>query len=137
MTADQTVDLDALRTQPPVKPPPDLLAQWLAMGRADPYISAAYDPPFTENSFRHCGSREELRRWFADYDCWALGVAFSFADICFVNWVEGSSDWRVFRHGIAFESISMDRIAPQPAEFSRLLDRLLAATPDQCRTCTY
>lgn len=110
---------------------------WLKLGRANPWIKCADDPRFAERSFYECDTLGELREWL-DHGNWSLGQAFSYHDLCFINQVDGGDEWLTIRHGIAFESISARLIIERdPAEWDALVERLLAATPEQCRTLTY
>ncbi len=67
---------------------------------------------------------------------WAIGTAFYYRDLCFINQVDGGDEWLTIRHGIAFESMTLEpRI--EEGKFARLIRRLLAATKAQCQALTY
>jgi hypothetical protein len=111
---------------------PPLIAAWLEIGHANPWICTADDPAFTEASFHECSSVEELRGKL-EHGNWCLGQAFTYRDIAFINQVDGGDEWLTIRHGIAFESISWEPIIRRGA-FERTLTKLLAATEEECRT---
>ena len=111
------------------------VATWLKIGRANPWIARASDPAFSERSFWRCDTAEELRERFG-YCNWCVGAAFTYEHLCFINQDEGGDEWLTIAHGIDFESISWDLVIAK-GEFGALLARLLAATPEQCRTLDY
>jgi len=65
-----------------------LISEWLRIGRENPWIRSAYDPPFSPESFRECNSLAELEERIG-HGNWSLGTAFSYQDLCFVNQVDG------------------------------------------------
>jgi hypothetical protein len=117
-----------------------LVDEWLAIGERNPWIRCAWDPPFNRRSFYFCLTRDELKAKFdkshPEGVGWCLGTAFVYRDLCFIQQVDGGDEWLTIRHGLAFESISWDAVI-RKGEFDALLDRLLAATPEQCKTLTY
>jgi hypothetical protein len=112
-----------------------LVDEWLAIGERNPWIRCAWDPPFNRRSFCFCLTRDELKAKFESVN-WCLGTAFVYRDLCFIQQVDGGDEWLTIRHGLAFESISWNAVI-RKGEFDALLDRLLAATPEQCKTLTY
>ena len=108
------------------------VAAWLEIGRANPWIREAWDPPFTEASFHECESADELRGKLA-HGNWCLGQAFTFRDVAFIQQVDGGDEWLTIGHGFAFESISWEVIIRRGG-FEVTLGRLLAATAEQCRS---
>jgi hypothetical protein len=108
---------------------------WLDIGRKNLWIKRAWDPPFNRRSFHVCATIEELKEKLA-YTNWSLGTAFAFEDLCFINQVDGGDEWLTIRHGVAFESITF-RYIIERHEFEGYILRLLAATPEQCKTLTY
>lgn len=116
-----------------VTPP---IERWLEIGNKNPWICEAYDPPFTEKSFRryttiydakdiwvHLGQDsyfyDYAARWpfqtlahFFVYNNWSLGTAAYYQDpqtghwLCFINQIEGGGEWLTIRNNLAFESVS-------------------------------
>lgn len=130
-------------------PRPEVGETCAAIGWRNPWIKGAYDPPFTAASIRLCQSRYELRRWL-EFGNWCNGSAFAVdegdATLCFIQQGECSDEWLVVKfwpdgEHLAFESISwhyiLTRKADGVAHFHEMLDRLFAATPEQCRTYSY
>jgi uncharacterized protein DUF3846 len=113
----------------------ELREQWYNLGIENPWISSADDPPFTRNSFVDCYSVEELEQNIG-HGNWAIGTAFYYRDLCFIDQVEGGDEWLTIRHGIAFESMTLGPHIEE-GRFARLIRRLLAATREQCHALTY
>lgn len=112
-----------------------LIEEWLRIGRDNVWIKRANDPPFTRDSFYRCETKRELKEKL-EHGNWAVGVAFYFRDLCFINQDDGGDEWLTIRYGIAFESISWSLVIERGG-FFRVLLRLLEATPDQCRNRSY
>src|SRR5450755_508991 len=108
-------------------PDPALGAAWERIGKRNPWIRTADDPPFTATSARMCESRYELRKWL-EYGSWANGTAFAVEQdpvsstwtpvLCFVQQGECSDEWLVIKsfpdqqggwEHVAFESFSLLR----------------------------
>lgn len=119
----------------PTPEPKDQIDIWIMLGRANPWIAGAYDPPFTRNSFYQCKTVEELKEKFK-FANWCLGQAFYYKDICFINQVNGGGEWLTIRYNIPFESITMSLVMKN-GEFESLIERLLTATKMQCERCEY
>lgn len=113
----------------------ELREQWYKIGRANPWIVEAEDPPFTRDSFTGCFSVEELEERIS-FGNWSLGTAFYYRDLCLINQVNGGDEWLTIRHGIAFESITFGP-AIERGGFAKLIRVLLAATKEQCQNLTY
>lgn len=103
---------------------------WLRIGRANPWISEAYDPPFTELSFREVASVDELATILPGN--WSLGSAFYLGDLCFIQQVNGGDEWLVIRRGIPFESITSKRI-----DLHDFVARVQKASDDELRSLDY
>ncbi len=112
-----------------------LIEEWFRIGLENPWIAAAYDPPFTRESFHECHTLIELEERIG-HGNWAVGTTFFYRDLCFINQVEGGDEWLTIRHGIAFESITFGPIIER-GRFVSLVRRLLAATKQQCQELTY
>ncbi|MEV7321255.1 DUF3846 domain-containing protein [Streptomyces sp. NPDC093970] len=113
----------------------ELREQWFRLGVENPWISSADDPPFTRNSFVGCYSVEELEQNIG-HGNWAIGTAFYYRDLCFINQVEGGDEWLTIRHGISFESMTLEP-SIEEGRFASLIRRLLAASKEQCQALTY
>jgi hypothetical protein len=113
----------------------ELRETWFKLGRANPWISSADDPPFTKASFVGCFSVEELEQQIG-HGNWTIGTAFYYRDLCFINQVEGGDEWLTIRHGIAFESMTLES-SIENGTLASLVRRLLAATREQCLRLRY
>jgi len=113
----------------------ELREAWYRIGRDNPWIREADDPPFTPDSFVGCYSIDELDEWIG-HGNWSMGTAFYYRDLCFINQVEGGDEWLTIRHGIAFESMTLEPYIEE-GRFERLARRLLTATKEQCQALTY
>ncbi len=113
----------------------ELREQWYKLGIENQWISSADDPPFTRDSFVGCYSVEELADRIG-HGNWAIGTAFYYRDLCFINQVDGGDEWLTIRHGIAFESMTLES-SIEEGKFTRLIRRLLTATKAQCQALTY
>lgn len=113
----------------------ELRETWFRLGQANPWIRTADDPPFTKDSFVGCYSIDELAERIG-HGNWSLGTAFYYRDLCFINQVDGGDEWLTIRHGIAFESMTLEP-SIEDGTFASLVQRLLAATKEQCRRLEY
>jgi hypothetical protein len=104
---------------------------WLKLGKQNPWIREANDPPFTTKSFHVCVHDDELLDKFA-HGNWSLGQAFVRDDLCFINQVDGGDEWLAIRRDRSFESISWGAVlANRGREGAKeLLDQLKSA-PEQ------
>lgn len=112
-----------------------LREQWYQLGVRNHWIREANDPPFTRNSFVGCFSVKELEDQLG-FGNWSLGTAFYYRDLCFINQINGGDEWLTIRHGIAFESITIQSYI-EDGEFASLIARLLIATKEQCQRMEY
>jgi hypothetical protein len=108
---------------------------WYQLGRANPWIKTADDPTFTRDSFVGCYSIDELAERISAAS-WCIGTAFYYRDLCFINQVEGGDEWLTIRHGIAFESMTLNP-SIEDESFESLITRLLAASREQCEQLKY
>lgn len=112
---------------------PHDLNKWLELGNQNPWIQGTTDPTFDVHSFVFCRSLEELQgKLDRRFHSWCIGQAFSYGDLCFIQQVEGGDEWLTIRHGVAFESVTFERIITE-GRFDAYVGRFLAATPEQCR----
>jgi hypothetical protein len=118
----------------------DILAAWLAIGRQNPWIARAVDPPFTVLSFHFCRDVRELAERLL-HGNWCLGQAFALGEICFINQVNGGDEWLTIKGRTPFESITMQTFTEtrENAEHRlyRTVERIRKATEEQCRQLLY
>jgi hypothetical protein len=121
-----------------------LIEQWLKIGRSNPWIRYASDPPFNRDSFARCTTLDELEDRIGSAN-WALGTAFYYRDLCLINQDDGGDEWLTIRSftdeagettSIAFESITFGPSIKR-GEFASLIRRLLAASKEQCERLEY
>jgi hypothetical protein len=81
------------------------LERWLAIGRANPWIRGADDPPFTERSFSLCRTADQVAN-NVDRNNWSTGDAFVWveANICMIQQADGPGEFLVIRNGVKFDS---------------------------------
>jgi hypothetical protein len=110
---------------------------WLRIGRENPWIAEAWDPPFSERSFHECKTVDELIEKL-DHGNWCLGQAFYLGDVCFINQVNGGDEWLVIKQDCAFESFTTRPLIHDPLyPFKRLIEDIQKATLEQCRNHEY
>jgi hypothetical protein len=111
---------------------------WVKLGRKNPWIREADDPPFNTQSFYECKDDNELLDKLANRH-WCLGQAFYRGDLCFINQVEGGSEWLTIMQGVPFESISFGFVMKEDgrAAGQAILDRIRAASVERCRELDY
>jgi hypothetical protein len=102
--------------------------QWLALGRQNPWIREADDPPFSLRSFAECGSDEELLDRLA-HGNWCLGQAFYRDDLCLIQQEDGGDEWLAIHQNRIVDSVSFGRILREygRSEAQAELDRVRAA----------
>jgi hypothetical protein len=113
----------------------ELIKLWIKIGRNNPWIKYACDPPFNEISFCECSSIDELAEKIG-HGNWCLGAAFFYKNICFINQVDGGDEWLTIKDDYAFESFTFSRII-KDGLFKGYIERLLAATREQCIKLEY
>ncbi len=114
------------------------IAIWLGVGRRNPWIASAADPPFSEKSFTHCAGDGELLDYLAAGN-WSVGQAFYRGNLCFIEQAEAGDEWLVARGALPFESVSARWIIRNRGRdaMQELLERYRRATDDQLLTLTY
>lgn len=82
-----------------------MLDEWLRIGRRNPWIAEAWDPPFNDRAFALCRSPEQMART-VDRDNWSLGTAFVLADtdVCMIQQRDGAGEFLMIRGSQAFDS---------------------------------
>lgn len=113
----------------------DLIREWIQIGSSNSWIKYACDPPFNELSFCECFSMEELEEKLENGN-WCLGAAFFYKNLCFINQVDGGDEWLTIKDDYAFESFTFSRII-RDGRFKEYIERLLAATREQCLELEY
>ncbi len=111
---------------------------WLKLGKGNPWIRDNGDPPFTTQSFQPCLSDDELLDKFQQGK-WGLGQAFFRGDLCFINQLNGGSEWLAIKQDRPLEEIGFGRIIETQgrAAARTILDRIRAANVQQCHDRDY
>lgn len=94
---------------PAIPPQTNLVTTWLIIGRANPWIAGAWDPPFAEQSFVACESPDDLADRLA-HGNWSLGQSFYIGPLCFIQQVDGGDEWMVIRGSLPFDSYSAEAV---------------------------
>jgi hypothetical protein len=135
--AGMAYDLEAVGQTHKTAVSPDNLRMWLALGKRNPWIRQATDPPFSRDSFHFCKDLDELQEMLTlDLNHWPVGNAFAFSDLCFIQQAPSGDEWLTIRHALPFESITFAPVIER-GEFREYIGHLLAATREQCRTLTW
>jgi hypothetical protein len=108
--------------------------KWVTIGKQNPWIRKAYDPRFDLSQVHEKKSAQELYDHFQRGN-WCLGDAPYYQNICFINQVDGGSEYLVIRDDISFESISADRYTLE--ELEDFIERVQKASPEQLRKAEY
>lgn len=124
-----------LRPARPAWNPEDPVGVWLEIGRCNPWIRAAWDPPFDRRSFFEAADLDALEERL-EHGNWSLGQAFHLGELCFINQVNGGDEWLTIRRNLAFESISAEPMIAT-GRFRAFIADILAASPDECRRLAY
>jgi hypothetical protein len=74
--------------------PADPIENWIALGRANPWIRRAWDPPLTRRSFTRCAD-DAVPEARLEHGNWCLGSAFYLGDLCFIEQTDGAGEWLV------------------------------------------
>ncbi|MDD3039102.1 hypothetical protein [Bacteroides sp.] len=112
-----------------------MIPTWLKIGNKNMWISKAWDPPFNEKSFYECKTIEELAEQFR-FDNWCIGTSFIYQNLCFINQIEGGSEWKVIRDDISFESLTGSYYS-NIDHLTKFINDAQAATPEQLRRLEY
>ena len=114
---------------------PGLIDAWLEIGRRNPWISQASDPPFNRRSFAATASLEALAEVVSGPQSWCLGQAYYWQNLCLIQQVNGGDEWLMIKDTYAFESFSCQCMGRH--EVIDHLERILAATQGQCISLDY
>jgi len=111
------------------------LDTWVMIGKRNLWIREAYDPPFTKTMLEKCETVEALQEKLS-HTGWCLGQGFFFQNLCFINQIDGGDEWLTIKDDYDFESITFSGFI-KTGEFPRLIQRLLAASKEDCIHLTY
>lgn len=112
----------------------NLIEEWLKIGKRNPWISNAYDPPFSKESFCRCETLEELYSKISKGN-WCLAQAFYLGNLTFINQVDGGDEWLVIRNALPFESITARYFSYE--DFSKFYGRIINATDKMLKELEY
>lgn len=114
------------------------IKKWVDIGKKNPWIRKADDPPFNTQSFCECQTDHELLERFKNAN-WSLGQAFFVGNLCFIQQVNAGDEWLTIKDGTPFESISFGLIIKEDgmAEAQKTIDDIRAATIEQCKKLDY
>lgn len=118
-----------------IEPATIYIEDWIRIGRDNPWIKYANDPPFNRRSFVLCRSVEELYV-FIWHGNWSLGTAFVLGDLCFINQVDGGDEYLTIKRDLPFESASLREMI-RIGDFWDFIERIQRATLKQCRELEY
>ena len=107
---------------------------WLNIGKKNPWIMNACDPPFTLREIHEKTTIQELYEHF-QHGNWCLGDAPYYRDICFINQVDGGSEYLVIKGNVSFESLSADRYTLE--KLTDFINRVEMASDEQLRKLEY
>ena len=115
--------------------PTRYLSKWLDIGKQNPWIREACDPPFNTRSFHECKDDAELLAKFK-HGNWCLGQAFHIGDLCFIQQVDGGDEYLAIKGGHVVDSIGFGRIIERSGEqaVQEVLGRLRAARVERCQS---
>lgn len=107
---------------------------WYEIGIKNPWVRAAYDPPFKRNSIYPVETAEQLAEWVAETG-WCIGAARWWDDQCWINQIEGGSEWMVIKQDVAFESMSGYLMGP--TQILQAIRAIAGVDVESCRKLTY
>ena len=108
-----------------MSPPSPYLEIWLALGRVNPWIRNACDPPFNAERFYSCQDENELAEKLCEGSSEFLGAAFFLGDVCFIQQVDHgqqvdhSDEWLVIKQHVVLASFACRMMGRE-----RFLDQL-------------
>jgi hypothetical protein len=111
---------------------------WIKLGKQNPWIRLATDPPFNTQSFHECANDDELLDKLSRGN-WSLGQAFYVGHLCFIQQVDGGDEWLSIKQGAPFDSISFGRIIRREGREAAqvILDQIRGASVERCRALEY
>lgn len=112
----------------------DRIAIWVKLGKQNPWIKRACDPRFDSNQVHEKKTISDLYDHFV-HGNWCLGDAPYYQNICFINQVDGGSEYMVIRDDIPFESLSVQFYTLD--KLTDFITRVQKATPEQLRKLEY
>lgn len=108
--------------------------EWVRIGKKNPWIREAYDPRFDSTQVHEKKTVQELYDHF-QHGNWCLGDAPYYHDICFINQVDGGSEYLTIKGNVPFESLSADHYTLE--KLQDFIDRVEKATDNQLRKLEY
>ena len=107
---------------------------WHKLAMKNPWIIEAWDPPLhiTEQCIKN--TIEELFDHFQRGN-WCLADCVIYDDICFINQIDGGSEYLVIKRDCAFESLSANRLPLD--ELTDFISDVKQATNEQLKNLTY
>lgn len=81
------------------------LQTWYKLALQNPWISQAYDPQFKITNFFECKTLDFLMKKLSGGG-WAVGAAFFYKNLAFINQVDGGDEWLIIKEDVPFESYS-------------------------------
>lgn len=108
---------------------------WVELGKDNPWIVEAYDPPFDKASIYSCETLQELKEKF-DHGNWCLGQAYNYRNFCFIQQTNGGDEWLSIKDGFVFESASCGRMI-ETGSYDKWIQRIMTATNEQLKTLNY
>lgn len=112
-----------------------LINTWIKIGNKNPWIKNAVDPPFDHKSFYQCQSIEELKEKLSVGN-WALGSAFYYQNLCFINQVDGGDEFLTIKNDFPFESLSTRQLI-QENKFEKYIKAFLNCGDFELKNLTY
>lgn len=108
--------------------------EWVKIGKKNPWIKRASDPAFDIRQVHEKKTVQELYDHF-QHGNWCTGDAPYYQNICFINQVDGGSEYMVIRDDISFESLTAERYSLE--KLTAFIERVQKATPEQLRKLEY
>ncbi len=122
------------------------IQKWLKIGKANPWIAEAVDPPFDRRSFIKVSCYKELEDFFR-HGNWSLGTAVFVegTDFCFINQANGGDEWLVIKQDMPFESFTTQAlIQSKPDRYHVFTNKMEEAyygiwksTKEECKKLEY
>lgn len=108
---------------------------WEKIGNDNLWICESHDPPFDKSMIYACKSLKELKSKF-EHGNWCLGQGFSFMNFCFINQINGGSEWLAIKDDFSFESASFDLML-KDSTYDEWMNDVFTATDKQLKTLSY
>ena len=112
----------------------EMKKQWVTIGKKNLWIKEANDPPFTIREVHEKKTIKDLYDHF-QHGNWCLGDAPYYQNLCFINQVDGGSEYMVIKDQTSFESLSADLFTLE--KLTDFIERAQKATVEQLRMLEY